>query len=77
MYRFLLTRRWLGLAALMFGLAVVMVGLGNWQLSRYQQKVAINDRIDDAYRAIEIVATATESYRAGQRLPLSGPPATA
>ncbi|GAA0923808.1 SURF1 family protein [Virgisporangium ochraceum] len=48
MYRFLLTRRWLGLAALMFGLAVVMVGLGNWQLSRYQQKSAINERIDAA-----------------------------
>jgi cytochrome oxidase assembly protein ShyY1 len=47
-YRFLLTRRWLGLAALMFGLAVVMVGLGNWQLSRFQQKSAINDRIDAA-----------------------------
>ncbi len=48
MYRFLFTRRWLGLAALMFGLAVVMVGLGNWQLSRFQQKSAINDRIDAA-----------------------------
>jgi cytochrome oxidase assembly protein ShyY1 len=53
-YRFLLTRRWLGLAALMFGLAVVMVGLGNWQLSRYQQKSAINDRIDAAATAAPV-----------------------
>jgi cytochrome oxidase assembly protein ShyY1 len=50
-YRFLLTRRWLGFAALMATLAVVMVGLGNWQLDRYHQKSAINDRIDAAARA--------------------------
>jgi cytochrome oxidase assembly protein ShyY1 len=53
-YRFLLTRLWLGLAALMFSLAVVMVGLGNWQLSRYQQKVAINDRVDAAAAAAPV-----------------------
>jgi len=50
-YRFLFTRRWLGLAALAVVLAVIMVGLGNWQLDRYHQKVAINDRIDAAARA--------------------------
>jgi len=56
-YRFLLTRRWLGLAALMAGLAVVMVGLGNWQLDRYHQKTAINDRIDAAATAAPVPAT--------------------
>jgi cytochrome oxidase assembly protein ShyY1 len=56
-YRFLLTRRWLGLAALLATLAVVMVGLGNWQLDRYHQKVAINDRIDAAARAAPVPVT--------------------
>nr|WP_240940482.1 SURF1 family protein [Planosporangium flavigriseum] len=36
----------MGLAALALLLAAVMVGLGNWQLHRYQQKAAINTRID-------------------------------
>jgi cytochrome oxidase assembly protein ShyY1 len=45
-YRFLLTARWLGLCALMLALAAVMVGLGRWQLSRYHERSAINDRID-------------------------------
>ena len=57
MYRFLLTRRWLGLAALALVLAVVMVGLGNWQLDRYHQKVAINDRIDAAAGAAPVPVT--------------------
>lgn len=48
MYRFLLTPRWLGLAALMGVAAAVMVLLGNWQLHRYQDRSAINDRIDAA-----------------------------
>jgi cytochrome oxidase assembly protein ShyY1 len=50
-YRFLGTPRWLGVAALALFLAAVMVMLGNWQLDRYHQKVAINDRIDGAARA--------------------------
>jgi cytochrome oxidase assembly protein ShyY1 len=44
-YRFLLTPRWLGLAALALLLAAVMVGLGDWQLHRYHERAAINDRI--------------------------------
>lgn len=48
MYRFLLTPRWLGILALTMAAAAVMVLLGNWQLSRYQQRSAINDRIDAA-----------------------------
>jgi cytochrome oxidase assembly protein ShyY1 len=45
-YRFLLTPRWLGGAALAVAAAVVMVMLGNWQLSRYHERSAINARID-------------------------------
>jgi cytochrome oxidase assembly protein ShyY1 len=45
-YRFLVTPRWLGLAALALVLAVVMVGLGDWQLHRYHERSAINARID-------------------------------
>jgi cytochrome oxidase assembly protein ShyY1 len=47
-YRFLLTPRWLGAAALAVAAAVIMVMLGNWQLHRYQERTAINDRIDAA-----------------------------
>ena len=48
MYRFLLTPRWLGYLALTLVAAVVMVQLGNWQLDRYHQRSAVNDRIDAA-----------------------------
>lgn len=48
MYRFLLTPRWLAAAALTVAAAVVMVFLGNWQLHRYHERSAINDRIDAA-----------------------------
>jgi cytochrome oxidase assembly protein ShyY1 len=47
-YRFLLTPRWLGLAALIGVAATVMVLLGNWQLHRYQERSAVNERIDSA-----------------------------
>jgi cytochrome oxidase assembly protein ShyY1 len=47
-YRFLLTPRWLGILALTLAAAAVMVVLGNWQLSRYQERAAINERIDAA-----------------------------
>jgi cytochrome oxidase assembly protein ShyY1 len=53
-YRFLLTPRWLGFAALMATLALVMVGLGNWQLSRFHERNAINDRIDTATRTAPV-----------------------
>lgn len=48
MYRFLLTPRWLGAAALTTVASVVMVLLGNWQLDRYRERTAINARIDNA-----------------------------
>jgi hypothetical protein len=66
-YRFLLTRQWLGLAALMLALAVVMVGLGNWQLSRFQQKSAINDRIDAAAAAEPVPVGSVLSSRVPAR----------
>jgi cytochrome oxidase assembly protein ShyY1 len=47
-YRFLLTPRWLGAAALTVAAAVVMVLLGNWQMHRYQERSEINTRIDAA-----------------------------
>jgi cytochrome oxidase assembly protein ShyY1 len=49
-YRFLLTPRWLGFAALIGVAAVVMVLLGNWQLHRYQERSATNERIDASSR---------------------------
>ena len=69
MYRFLFTRRWLGLAALAVVLAVIMVGLGNWQLDRYHQKVAINDRIDAAARATPVPVA--DVLQAGEAPPKS------
>ena len=50
-YRFLLTPRWLAAAALTVTASVVMVFLGNWQLHRYHERSAINDRIDAAESA--------------------------
>jgi cytochrome oxidase assembly protein ShyY1 len=47
-YRFLLTPRWLAAAALAVAASIVMVFLGNWQLHRYEERSAINDRIDAA-----------------------------
>jgi cytochrome oxidase assembly protein ShyY1 len=57
-YRFLLTPRWLGAAALAVAAAVVMVMLGNWQLHRYEERSAINDRIDaaDSVAAVPITS---------------------
>lgn len=48
MYRFLLSPRWLGYAALTVVLATVMVFLGLWQLSRYHQRADYNNRVDAA-----------------------------
>ena len=45
MFRLLTTPRWLGYAALTLAAASVMILLGFWQLDRYHQRTAINDRI--------------------------------
>jgi cytochrome oxidase assembly protein ShyY1 len=56
-YRFLLTPRWLAAAAVAVAAAVVMVFLGNWQLDRYRERSAINDRIDAAESAAPVPLT--------------------
>jgi len=47
-YRFLFSPAWLGRLAVALVLAAVMVLLGLWQLDRYEQRSAINERIDRA-----------------------------
>jgi cytochrome oxidase assembly protein ShyY1 len=44
-YRFLLTRSWLGGFALCVALAVLFVNLGSWQLDRLHQRRAINANV--------------------------------
>ncbi|HEX6500082.1 MAG TPA: SURF1 family protein [Micromonosporaceae bacterium] len=57
MYRFLLTARWLGYAALTLVLAAIMVGLGFWQLARYHQHSAVNARVAAAAAAQPVPLT--------------------
>jgi cytochrome oxidase assembly protein ShyY1 len=69
-YRFLLTWRWLAAAALAIVAALVMVRLGEWQLHRYEERHAINTRIDaaDSTRAVpltSVVAPPTATGKAG------------
>jgi cytochrome oxidase assembly protein ShyY1 len=47
-YRFLLRPKWLGGLALAIAAAVVMVFLGIWQWHRYEERSAVNNRIDAA-----------------------------
>ncbi len=67
MYRFLLTSRWLVAAALTVVAAAVMVLLGNWQLHRYHERSAINDRIDaaDSVPAVALTSILTAPAAAG------------
>jgi cytochrome oxidase assembly protein ShyY1 len=46
-YRFLLSRRWLGFAALVVVVAGVCIRLGMWQFDRLDQRQADNERIED------------------------------
>lgn len=76
MYRFLATPRWLGLAALTVLLALIMVGLGDWQLHRYRARSEINARIDAAGQAqpaslTAVVPPAGRPGTAGPRPPAS------
>ncbi len=74
MYRFLLTPRWLAGAALAVAAAVVMVLLGNWQLHRYEERSAINARIDaaDSAQAVALTATLTAPTTASASGPSPG-----
>ncbi len=67
MYRFLLSPRWLAAAALAVAAAVVMVMLGNWQLRRYEERSAINDRIDaaDSVAAVPLTSVLTKPATTG------------
>ncbi|GID97225.1 SURF1-like protein [Amorphoplanes digitatis] len=67
MYRFLLTPRWLAGAALTVAASVVMVMLGNWQLHRYQERSAINTRIDaaDSIPAVPLASVLARPTAAG------------
>ncbi len=67
MYRFLLTRRWLGYAVLTVVLAAIMAALGNWQLHRYRLHSAMNARIDAAATATPVPVTQVATP--GQRPP--------
>src|SRR5689334_9893689 len=53
-YRFVLTPRWLGALALAVAAGVAMVFLGIWQLHRYEERAATNDRIDAAASAVAV-----------------------
>jgi cytochrome oxidase assembly protein ShyY1 len=66
-YRFLLTPRWLGAAVLTIVASVIMVMLGNWQLRRYEERSAINDRIDaaDSTQAVPLTSILTPPAGAG------------
>ncbi|HET9516426.1 MAG TPA: SURF1 family protein [Actinoplanes sp.] len=71
MYRFLLSARWLGGAALAVVAAAVMVLLGNWQYDRYQERSAINARIDagaagDPAPITDVLTRPTAAGTAGQ-----------
>lgn len=73
MYRFLLTPRWLGGAAFTVAAAIVMVLLGNWQLSRYHERSAINARIDAAAVAAPVDVTSVLPRPTTARTAAAGP----
>ncbi|MEV4708933.1 SURF1 family protein [Actinoplanes sp. NPDC049316] len=68
MYRFLLTPRWLAAAALTVVASVIMVMLGNWQLHRYHERSAINERIDaaDSAPAVPLTSALAKPTAAGK-----------
>ena len=68
MYRFLLSPRWLAAAALTVLASVIMVMLGNWQLHRYHERSAINDRIDaaDSTPAVPLTSALVKPTAAGK-----------
>jgi cytochrome oxidase assembly protein ShyY1 len=66
-YRFLLTPRWLAGAVVTIAASVVMVFLGNWQLHRYEERSAINARIDaaDSTPAVPLTSVLARPAAAG------------
>jgi cytochrome oxidase assembly protein ShyY1 len=73
-YRFLLTPRWLGAAVLAVAAALVMVRLGEWQLHRYEERHAINTRIDaaDSTKPVPLTSVVARPTAAGRSGPAPG-----
>lgn len=74
MYRFLLTARWLGAALLAIAASLVMVRLGEWQLHRYEERHAINTRIDaaDSTKAVPLTTVVRPPTAPGKAGPGPG-----
>jgi cytochrome oxidase assembly protein ShyY1 len=66
-YRFLLSPRWLGGLALAIAAATVMVFLGIWQWHRYEERTAVNNRIDaaDTVAALPLTSVLSTPTTAG------------
>jgi cytochrome oxidase assembly protein ShyY1 len=75
MYRFVLSSRWIGLGLLMTLAAAVMVGLGFWQLARYNYRTGINNRIDAATAAAPVPLSRILMAPTPQRPGVVGPDA--
>ncbi|GAA5182834.1 SURF1 family protein [Rugosimonospora acidiphila] len=57
MYRFLATSRWIGFAVLTVVMAVIMVGLGFWQLDRFHSRADSNSHVDAVSEGTAVPAT--------------------
>lgn len=75
MYRFLLSPRWILGALLAVVAAMAMVLLGNWQLSRYHERSALNERIDAGERAAPVPVADLLGAPAGPNRPGAAPAA--
>lgn len=75
-YRFLVSPRWLGYAALTVAAATVMVLLGFWQLDRYHQRASINARISAGTSATPVPLTEVVPRPAGAAGSVGAAPAS-
>ncbi|MBO3750219.1 SURF1 family protein [Streptosporangiaceae bacterium NEAU-GS5] len=67
MYRFLLTRRWLALHALVLALIPAFLFLGRWQWGRFEERSAASDRIGANLTAAPVPLSKLDSL--GVRVP--------
>ena len=67
MYRFLLTRRWLGLLALALAVAAACVLLGRWQLHRLEARHARNHVITSNAAARPVPPDSADVHHARPR----------
>lgn len=61
-YRFLLSRRWLGLLLLAALFAAACIGLGNWQMDRRNQIVAEIRRVQENYDKTPVPFQSVRNY---------------